>query len=146
MNNHLTELENQGDFKLKTLEEGIKARINNGDFGYNSDKTKRRIFLKTVITDAEGSHIGVELANTYGLISKKDLNDYYEMTDFDQVTCNIKYELKAKKLEEFFSKELSKKTSLSGDFFFGWEDVDHKLVTELCYGLCYSEDIVPVNN
>lgn len=146
MNNHLSELENQENFNLKTLEEAIKARINNGEFGYNPDKTKRKMFLKTVITDSEGRHIGADRANMYGLISREELNNYYQATDFDQVTYNVKYELKARELEEFFANELTKKTSLSGKFFFCWEDVAHKVFTELCYGLCYSEELVPANN
>lgn len=148
MNDHFSGFESDKQEKIfiEILEKEIESKINNEEFEYNPNKTKRRMFLQTLVSETKGKHMGAELAYVYGIMSRESLDKFYKIDDIDQLTLNEEYELKTKELEEFFANELTKKTSLSGKFFFGWESAKPDESDELRYGICYSEDLVSHNN
>lgn len=115
------------------LKQKILSRFESEDFGYNESKSKRGMYLQTIVTDAYTRWTNVELAAAYGFLTEEVKafhydNDLWHISVEEQIGC----------MESDICEVLKEVLELEGVFTIGWSDPIQDNI-ENYYGICYEE-------
>lgn len=135
------QLANGQELDLIKLKEEVEIIFMNKKFAYNQNKTERGMFVKGLLPNPSWSHLTIELALIFGVISNQERKDYYKKGEDEQELIKERLVKPIKILESRIGEYLTKEVGRSGRFFLDWDSTNTIEVDVIPYGICYLEEV-----